>query len=46
MSLDNFDWKNHIPKHPIFYKKLQIRNDDSPLVENTEQHELDIDDDE
>ena len=42
--LDNSDWKNHIPKHPIFDEELQIEDDDGSLVENGEQHELDIDD--
>jgi hypothetical protein len=44
--LDNSDWENHIPKHLIFYEKLQVEDDDGSLVENGKQHELDIDDDE
>jgi hypothetical protein len=38
------DWENHILKHPIFDEELQIEDDDSSLVENGEQQELDIDD--
>ena len=44
--LDNSDWKNHIPKRPSFDEELQIENDDGSLVENGEQHELNIVDDE
>jgi len=44
--LDDFDWKNHIPKRPIFDEELQIEDDDGLLVENGVQHELVIDDDE
>jgi hypothetical protein len=44
--LDNFDWKNHIPKRPIFDEELQIEDDDGLLVENGEKHVLDFDDDE
>ena len=46
IMLDNSDWKNHIPKHLNLDEELQIKDDDSSLVENGEQHELDIDDDE
>ena len=44
--LDNSDRKNHIPKRPIFDEELHIEDDDSSLVENGKQQELDIDDDE
>ena len=44
--LDNSNWKNHIPKHLIFDEELHIKDDDGSLVENGEQHELDIDGDE
>ena len=44
--LDDSDRKNHIPKRPIFYEELQIEDDDGLLVENDEQHVLDIDDNE
>ena len=44
--LDNFNWKNHIPKRLIFYEELQVEDNDGLLVENGEQHELDIDVDE
>ena len=44
--LDNSDWDNHIPKGPIFDKELHIEDDDSSLVENGKQKELNIDDDE
>ena len=44
--LDNSNWKNHIPKCPIFNEELQIEDDDGLLVENGEQHVLDFDDDE
>jgi hypothetical protein len=44
--LDNSDWKNHIPKRPIFDEELQIKYDDGLLIENGEQHVLDFNDDE
>jgi hypothetical protein len=44
--LDSSDWKNHIPKCPIFDEELQIKDDDGLLVENGKQHVLGFDDDE
>jgi hypothetical protein len=44
--LVNSNWKNHIPKRPVFYEELQIEDDDNLLVENGEQHVLGFDDDE
>jgi hypothetical protein len=44
--LDNSDWKNYIPKLPIFDEELQIEDDDGLLVENGEQPVLGFDDDE
>ena len=35
--LDNFDWENHIPKHPAFDEEMQIEDDDNLLVKNDEQ---------
>jgi hypothetical protein len=44
--LHKSDWKNHIPKRPIFDEELQIEDDDGLLVEDSEQHILGFDDDE
>jgi hypothetical protein len=44
--LDNSDSENHIPKRPIFNEELQIEDDESSVVENGKQQELDIDDNE
>jgi hypothetical protein len=35
--LDNSDWENHIPKHPIFDEEMHIEDDDGSLIENDEQ---------
>jgi hypothetical protein len=35
--LNNSDWKNHIPKYPIFDEELHIEDDDGSLVKNGKQ---------
>jgi hypothetical protein len=46
--VENKSYKNGLAysKTPYFYEELQIEDDDSSLVENGEQQELDIDDNE